>query len=135
MKTAFLQGENLKRNVFLVPPVEANARGFVWKLKKCVYGLVDGRRCSYGLKAMLFVVSKFDPALFVHNSKNGSINRLIGAHVDDFWYSVTPFFKENVVIQLRNVFIIGTETHLLCVIWEYLPLSMTENPRLIWESF
>ena len=40
IKTAFLQGNKLSRDVCLKPPVEANCEtNFFWKLKKCVYGL------------------------------------------------------------------------------------------------
>ena len=37
IKTAFLQGERLDRHVYLKPPVEANSKGKLWKLNKCVY--------------------------------------------------------------------------------------------------
>ena len=41
IKTAFLQGNKLSRDVYL-KPLEANCEtNFVWKLKKCVYGLPD----------------------------------------------------------------------------------------------
>ena len=41
IKTAFLQGEKIQREVFLRPPKEANAHGKIWKLHKCVYGLAE----------------------------------------------------------------------------------------------
>ena len=42
LKTAFLQGNKLIRDIYLKPPVEANCEiNFVWKLKKCVYELSD----------------------------------------------------------------------------------------------
>nr|XP_039255142.1 uncharacterized protein LOC120332004 [Styela clava] len=42
IKTAFLQGEELKRNVYLMPPKETNCKeGIIWKLRKCVYGLTN----------------------------------------------------------------------------------------------
>ena len=46
VKTAFLQGKEIQRNVYLRPPVEANTRK-VWKLRKCVYGLADASRYWY----------------------------------------------------------------------------------------
>ena len=47
MKTAFLQGNSLSRDVFVKPPPEAKTNGVLWKLKKCVYGLVDAARHWY----------------------------------------------------------------------------------------
>ena len=42
IKTAFLQGKELNRLVYLEPPKEANVSpGYIWKLFKCVYGLSD----------------------------------------------------------------------------------------------
>ena len=42
IKTAFLQGEVIGRNVYLRPPTEAKCtKQHIWKLKKCVYGLSD----------------------------------------------------------------------------------------------
>ena len=41
IKTAFLQGERLDRHVYLKLPVEANSKGKLQKLNKCVYGLCD----------------------------------------------------------------------------------------------
>lgn len=34
IKAAFLQGEELTRNVFIKPPQEAQRQGHLWKLKK-----------------------------------------------------------------------------------------------------
>ena len=47
IKSAFLQGMSLSRNVYLLPPKEANAGGKVWKLKRCLYGLNDAARQFY----------------------------------------------------------------------------------------
>ena len=42
-KSAFLQGDAIKREVYLKPPREAETQG-VWRLRKCVYGLKDASR-------------------------------------------------------------------------------------------
>ena len=47
IKAAFLQGKKLDRVVFLRPPTEARIEGFIWKLKKTVYGLEDASRYWY----------------------------------------------------------------------------------------
>ena len=46
IKAAFSKGFPIDRDVYLVPPVEANT-GKLWKLKTAVYGLVDASRAWY----------------------------------------------------------------------------------------
>eukprot|EP00794_Sanderia_malayensis_P012459 gene12459-13747_t len=46
VKTAFLQGNELKRDIYLKPPKEARAQG-MWKLNKAVYGLNEASRYWY----------------------------------------------------------------------------------------
>ena len=41
---AFLQGVDIERDVFLLPPKERRVPGMLWKLLKPVYGLVDAPR-------------------------------------------------------------------------------------------
>ena len=44
---AFLQGEQLEREVFLKLPPDVCPSTEVWKLKKCIYGLNDAPRCWF----------------------------------------------------------------------------------------
>jgi Reverse transcriptase (RNA-dependent DNA polymerase) len=39
--TAFLQGESLTRDVFVVPPIDFVGSHVVWRLKKPIYGIVS----------------------------------------------------------------------------------------------
>ena len=49
IKTAFIQGETISRDVYLQPPPEAQCtEGHVLKLRKCVYGLSDASMRWYG---------------------------------------------------------------------------------------
>ena len=41
IKSAFLQGTELSRDIYIKLPPEAVCEGTLWKLKKCVYGLAD----------------------------------------------------------------------------------------------
>ena len=43
IKTALLQGKQIKRMVYLPPPKETNANK-IWRLQKCKYGLADASR-------------------------------------------------------------------------------------------
>ena len=45
-KTAFLQGKEIERDVFIKPPAQAKTNK-IWKLKKTVYGLNDAPRSWY----------------------------------------------------------------------------------------
>ena len=46
VKAAYLQGDEIDRTVFLLPPPEFD-NGRLWKLKKAVYGLCDAARAWY----------------------------------------------------------------------------------------
>ena len=46
VKTAYLQGDEIQREVYLKPPNEGNWGG-LWKLKKTVYGLKDAAKAWY----------------------------------------------------------------------------------------
>ena len=44
---AFLQGYEIDRDVYLKPPPDIAEPGFIWKLKRCVYGVNDAPRAWY----------------------------------------------------------------------------------------
>ena len=75
--TAFLQGEHIDRGIFVIPPPEANgAKGHIWKLDKCIYGLFDASpkwfpRVKTFVKSNSGCISKIDPTLFIwHDNYN-----------------------------------------------------------------
>ena len=42
IKSAFLQGKDISRDVYISPPKESDTpKGKIWKLKKTLYGLID----------------------------------------------------------------------------------------------
>ena len=44
--SAFLQGEPLDRDIFVIPPKEANMKDKLWHMRKAAFGLKDAsRRC------------------------------------------------------------------------------------------
>ena len=74
IKTAFVKGERLDRHVYLKPPVEANSKGKLWKLNKCVYGLCDASRHWYLKVHDIMIqhgaqVSNLDRANFIGKKK------------------------------------------------------------------
>ena len=41
IRGAFLQAKDLDRDVYLMPPKDVRKEGYIWKLKKPLYGLND----------------------------------------------------------------------------------------------
>ena len=85
---AFLQTDDIKRDVFVIPPKEARVgRGKVWKLKRAAYGLLDASRGfflnhSSKLQQQGFEALKMDPATFILKEDDELI-AMNAAHVDD----------------------------------------------------
>ena len=77
IKSAFLQGRELMREVYVKPPKESSTpKGMIWKLKHGLYGLKDGARQFYlSVKEELLRLGckmcETDPALFfLHKEGN-----------------------------------------------------------------
>lgn len=116
IKSAFLQGTEISRDIYIRPPPEAASEGKLWKLKKCVYGLADASLYWYKrvketvLKAGGFM-SKVDPAVFYWLDQDCAVMGVLGCHVDDFMWGGTPHFSSTVVPHLKSVFQVGREEH------------------------
>ena len=108
ISAAFLQGDKLKRTVFLRPPLDVCTKSNVWKLKRCIYGLKDAPREWYKklaktLQGLGAVVSKFDYALFIWYSDK-VLHGILCTHVDDLIYGGTPKWHETVMRQIAKIF-------------------------------
>ena len=95
IKSAFLQGKSIERDVFIKPPKEANTNK-LWKLKTTVYGLRDALREWYlsvkkQLVATGYVKSGYD-AVFYWQKEN-TLQGILSAHVDDFCWAGTKLFQ------------------------------------------
>ena len=128
VKAAFLQGSPLEREVFLRPPVEANAGSHVWRMKTCVYGLNDASRYWYlrvrqELLNLGMVASKLDAALFYWRAEDG-LEGIITCHVDDFLWCGSTRFEKEVIEKLRQVFLLGSEES---EIFRYLGLQIHQQ--------
>ena len=104
IKSAFLQGLPLQREVYLKPPKCAKTT-YIWKLLKSVYGLADaGRHWYLRVKKVIEDLgarqSKFDKSLFIWRI-NGKTAGVIAVHVDDFIYGGMPIFLNEVI---KNIF-------------------------------
>ena len=122
IKTAFLQGENMERNVYIKPPKEAKCNDKIWRLNKCVYGLTDASLSWYKrVKSVLTecggVMSKVDPSVFYWTDSTGEVCGILACHVDDFIWGGTDKFENEVISKIRSVFKVGkesTETFQFC---------------------
>lgn len=104
VKSAFLQGRILYRNVFVIPPVEANQKGKLWLLNKAAYGLIDGSHMFYLQlknkleKAGMKEVSG-NSALYTMHSK-GKLIGLVCSHVDDLFMAGNNNFRKMISEQI-----------------------------------
>ena len=112
VKSAFLQGKLVERDIFIKPPKEAKTDK-LWKLKKAVYGLNEASRHWYEkvkeeLVKLGFSCSKFDEALFYHKSEN-KLDGLISLHVDDFLNGGNVIFDTQIE-NIKEIFEISSES-------------------------
>ena len=114
IKAAFLQGNILERDVYILPPEDLREDGKVWKLKRCIYGLCDAPRSWYKrLESELTgklqgIRSKYDKALFYWLDKEGHFRGVMALHVDDFVLAGTNEWLTNVVGAVMKAFEISS---------------------------
>jgi len=112
IKTAFLQGQNMDREVYVVPPKEANSNG-IWLLNKCVYGLSDASLYWYKkLKSVVLEnggsMSNLDPTVFYWCDDTNSLVGIFASHIDNFIWSGGAQF-ERVVNKICAAFKVRRE--------------------------
>ena len=108
IKSAFLQGSKLEREIFVKPPPEANSEGKLWQLLQGAYGILDGGRLFYlklaeKLQELGLHKVHSDGALFTY-VKNGKLQGLITTHVDDLIMAGNETFATEVEDKLQEVF-------------------------------
>ena len=108
MMSAFLQGNTIDRDVYIKPPREAQRDGMIWKLKRCLYGLVDAPRAWYErvtdeMTKLGGTRSLYDKCMFFWH-KGSTLDGVIITHVDDFEYCGTEEWKKEVICKLKKVF-------------------------------
>ena len=114
VSSAFLQGNAIKRDVYIKPPKEFENERKVWKLKRCLYGLNDAPRAWYDrVKEELCLLggktSKFDDAMFLWHDTDSSLQGIIVTHVDDFIYGGTKEWHSMVINKLVQKFKISSQ--------------------------
>ena len=111
VKNAYLQGEQLDREVFMEPPPEKNKPNTIWKLKKSVYGMNDaGRKWFFKVEATLSQLacrkSKYDHCLFYYRTGD-RLEGIILLWVDDIFHAGTEKFEKEVMVKVSQQFLIG----------------------------
>ena len=111
IKRAFLQSNDIEREVFIRPPEEA-CTDKVWCLKKCVYGLADAPRNWYitfsqSLLELGCIVSKYDPGVFLFFRDN-KLHGITACFVDDVIWGGLEAFRRTVVAKLHEIFQVGS---------------------------
>ena len=116
IKSAFLQSQPMDREVFIIPPTEAESQpGYIWKLKRCLYGLNDAAKQFYNsVKHELLELgcknSTLDPSLFYFFHENQLAGILV-SHIDDFMHCGNEFFYEKIINGLCKRFQAGSRQH------------------------
>ena len=130
VRSAYLQGAAISREVFLKPPVEYN-HGYLWKLNKVVYGLSDAARSWYirvrdELIALGMSVCPLDSAVFSY-VVDGKLEGLVCLYVDDFLYCGTSSFERNVISQVQKEFLVGSIEEDK---FKYIGLNIISSPNM-----
>ena len=105
---AFLQGDELDRDIFVVPPKEANNQGLLWKMKKAAYGLCDASR-RWWTKVVEYLISLGGRTMIgdecvIYFHVDGYLRGMVTIHVDDFQSGGDPYFRKNVMDKLAEMF-------------------------------
>ena len=109
IKSAFLEGKSLERQIYVSPPAEANRVGKLWLLKQAAYGILDGGRKFYlklseTLESLGLHKVHADGALFTF-VKDGKLHGLVASHVDDLLIAGDDVFKQEVEEKLKEIFV------------------------------
>ena len=112
VKSAYLQGATIDRELYLIPP-KAFGKNKLWRLLKCPYGLVDASRQWYisvlrNLKALSGKQLSLDPGVFIWRS-DSCLMGIVAFHVDDFLIGGNETFHATVINRLKEMMTMGNE--------------------------
>ena len=112
-KGAFLQGQPIEREVYLLPPSDVREKrpDMVWRVVKRLYGFRDSSRGWFmefdsAMKKLGCVPVNTDNAMYVYKNAGGKIVGLAGVHVDDVLYTGEPEFHEKVIKVLLDKYVV-----------------------------
>jgi hypothetical protein len=107
--SAFLQSDEIQREVYVKPPQDIRRRGIIWKLKKPLYGLEDSARLWYHtLRDRLIEIgckiSILDQSVFRYYDDKNNLIGMVVSHVDDLLYAGSTRFHQECIRQLLGKF-------------------------------
>ena len=108
IKSAYLQGAKLDREIFVMPPPQADCEGKVWQLLQGAYGILDGGRLFYlkladKLEHLGLHKVHADGALFSY-VVDGKLHGVVTTNVDDLIMAGDELFDVEVVEKLQEEF-------------------------------
>ena len=111
---AFLQGQPIDREVYLLPPQDIReARpNLIWKVIKRLYGFKDSSRGWFlefdsCMKSLGCEAVNTDNAMYTYK-RDGKIVGVAGVHVDDVLYAGEQVFQDQVIEKLLQKYVIGS---------------------------
>ena len=112
--SAFLQGNEIEREVYLKPPAYFSEHGTLWRLNRCIYGLNDAPRAWYDrverkMKCLNGKTSIYDDAMFMWHDANDELVGMLVSHVDDFVYCGTIDWHKAVIDEIMKEFKISSQ--------------------------
>ena len=124
---AFLQSDQIDREVYVKPPKEAQTSK-IWHLRKPIYGLKDASRSWYKkIRGELILLgcksTRADIALFYWYFEE-ELQGIISLFVDDLLYGGTKIFMENVINELQNMLIVGSKHNKA---FKYIGVNLTQE--------
>ena len=127
IKGAFLQSDEIDRDVFVKPPKEAQTT-LVWHLRKPIYGLKDASRRWYKkIQGELITLgckpTRADLALFYWWSGE-KLQGILALFVDDLLYGGSEIFEKQVINQLQGRLVVGSKQNQA---FKYLGVNLTQE--------
>ena len=100
-KTAFLVGEHIDRQVFIILLPQSNTpEGYLWRLYKCIYGLSDASlKCYPRVKNFVNsnsgTISKVDPSLLLwYNESDEPIAYILSCMLISYSQEIKSFIRQ-----------------------------------------
>ncbi len=140
IKAAYLQAQGFERDIYVRPPQQENAKGFVWKLTKAAYGLADSGRLWYLTsdaalrEAFGATRSRLEHTLYYRRNDTGALSFVLVAQVDNYVYAGTPSEITAFESFLQEEFHVGELEHgrfvvYGCEIEQHTDMSATVRQR------
>ena len=105
IRAAFLQAKQLDREMFMQPPKDIKKEGYIWRLKKPLYGLNDASWMFWLRVKKIFNeigLRKLDgdEAVYYMMNEHGNWEGMVLTHVDDFDLAGTTKFVYKVTEEI-----------------------------------